>query len=93
MVWQITYHCNPSQSNWTERSDTEYGVEQINHPRRLGEDQLVSRSEDADCSKKAGRDGGAKNAKNQSTEGLTSRPSKRTGLLFQLLKTGINGMN
>ena len=32
---------HPRATNWFERSDAEYDVEHINHPRQLAEDQLV----------------------------------------------------
>ena len=33
---------HPRATNWGERSDAEYDVEHINHPRKLAEDQLVA---------------------------------------------------
>ena len=38
---------HPRVTNWSERSDAEYDVEHINHPRKLAEDQLVAIADNA----------------------------------------------
>ena len=62
-------------TDWEERSDVEYDVEHMNHPRRLAQEQLVSAA-----------DGTSMVGVKQALGGKSKQPSKRTELLFQRLK-------
>ena len=64
-------------TDWEERSDVEFDVDHMNHPRRLTQNQLVSA---ADGSPMADGDG------KQAFGGKSKQPSKRTELLFQRIK-------
>ncbi|XP_063724381.1 uncharacterized protein LOC134852033 [Symsagittifera roscoffensis] len=65
----------PMATDWEERSDVEFDVDHMNHPRRLAQNQLVS----------AG-DGTPMVGGKQALGGKSKQPSKRTELLFQRLK-------
>ena len=67
----------PMATDWEERSDVEFDVDHMNHPRRLTQNQLVSA---ADGTPMADGDG------KQAFGGKSKQPSKRTELLFQRLK-------
>ena len=67
----------PMATDWEERSDVEFDVDHMNHPRRLTQNQLVSA---ADGTPMADGDG------KQACGGKSKQPSKRTELLFQRLK-------
>ena len=62
-------------TDWEERSDVEYDVEHMSHPRRLAQEQLVSAA-----------DGTSMVGVKQAMGGKSKQPSKRTELLFQRLK-------
>ena len=64
-------------TDWEERSDVDFDVDHMNHPRRLTQNQLVSA---ADGTPMADGDG------KQASGGKSKQPSKRTELLFQRLK-------
>ena len=66
---------DPTQTNWIESSDTEYDVEYIDKPRRLGDDQLIRASRDDRTAKKARGGSGSKGAKEPKAEVLLCRPS------------------
>ena len=65
----------PMATDWEERSDIEYDVEHMNHPRRLAQEQLVSVA-----------DGTSMVGVKQAVGGKSKQPSKRMELLFQRLK-------
>ena len=65
----------PMATDWEERSDVEYDVEHMSHPRRLAQEQLVSAA-----------DGTPMVVVKQTMGGKPKQSSKRTELLFQRLK-------
>ena len=65
----------PMATDWEERSDVEYDVEHMSHPRRLAQEQLVSAA-----------DGTPMVDVKQTMGGKPKQPSKRMELLFQRLK-------
>ena len=62
-------------TDWEERSDIEYDVEHMNHPRRLAQEQLVSAA-----------DGTSMVGVKRAVGGESKQPSKLTELFFQRLK-------
>ena len=62
------------ETDWEERSDVEFDIDHMNHPRRLTQNQLVSAA-----------DGTPMVDGKQALGGKSKQPSKRTELLFQRL--------
>ena len=67
----------PMATDWEERSDIDYDVEHMNHPRRLAHEQLVSVADGTPT---------PTDGVQQAVGGNSKRPSQRTELLFQRIK-------
>ena len=76
---------HPMATKWEDRSDVDYDVEHINHPRKLAEDQLVSIADRGSALVAASKT--SEGVKTRQSEAQTpKRPNKRTELLFQRIK-------
>ena len=78
---------HPRATNWVERSDAEYDVEHINHPRQLAEDQLVAIADNGLAASERKKHGNSEGVQKLESENRTPRPPcKRTELLLQRIK-------
>ena len=75
----------PMATDWEDRSDVDFDVEHINHPRKLANDQLVSVADRG--SAPVVRSRYSVGVKSRDADAQTpNQPNKRTELLFQLIK-------
>ena len=80
---------HPRATNWGERSDAEYDVEHINHPRKFAEDQLLAIADNGPAPSDTKEHGNSEGMQKSGLENRTPRlPSKRAELLLPI--KGIN---
>ena len=75
----------PIATDWEDRSDVDYDVEHINHPRKIAGDQLVSVADRRSAPMVGSRY--SVGVKSRDAEAQTpNHPNKRTDLLFQRIR-------
>ena len=72
---------HPEMTNWEDRSDADYDVEHINHPRKLVEDPLVSIADmgtaPADATKNSRREKNTDGTLVRTADGILVRTHQR----------------
>ena len=72
-------------TDWEERSDVDYDVKHINHPRKLAQDQLVSVADRNPAPAVGPKQSVGVRSRNADAQ-TSNRPPKRTEFLFQRIK-------
>ena len=75
----------PMSTDWEDRSDIDYDVEHINHPRKLAGDQLVSVPDRGSAPVVESRNSVGVKSRDAGAQTLNG-PNKRTELLFQRIQ-------